>query len=110
MKMVRIRNSNAKFVIIMYSIFFLFSLFIHNHPLSAYENVQYENDSPALHVKFNHNSEFCSACRADGKTHFANEVIRFGLDFHTTYFINSEQSFKNFGYLLKKTRAPPYFS
>lgn len=57
-----------------FSLFFLFSLFVHNHAVS------FVNQTDQVLTKFhsskvNHSSEFCSACRIGGNIHKDEKLI-----------------------------------
>lgn len=51
-----------------FSLFFLFSLFVHNHSLS-FINQDSQQFTNHYNIKANHSTEFCSACRIGGKIH-----------------------------------------
>lgn len=57
-----------------FSLFFLFSLFVHNHAVS------FVNQNSQALIKYhkskvNHSSEFCSACRIGGNIHKDEKLI-----------------------------------
>ena len=111
MKRLILENNKGKAYIIFFSILFLFSLFVHNHPLFAFESISYENDNLCEHIKINHSSEFCSACRVDGKADISSSTIRTAPDFYKINSKNLKLNFYNLDIaLLKQTRAPPYIS
>ena len=111
MRRLKLININKKIYTIIFSSYFLFSLFIHNHPVSSSEYLQYENDNSSQHIKSNHNSQFCSACRADGKLGISSGTVTAAPDFYNIKSKNLEQHFSRLNIaLLKQTRAPPYIS
>ncbi len=111
MKGLRIKIEIEKIIAVAFSVFFLLSLSIHSHTFAADNLQQYENSTSSKQLTNSHSLEFCSACRADGKTHISKEVYRLGLGFNTTFYKNLGQSLYSFALVqLKQSRAPPYIS
>ena len=65
-------NSNR--LLPLFCLFFFFSLFIHNHPVS-FINQNSELIHKYDNSKTNHSTEFCSACRLGGNIHKEDKSI-----------------------------------
>ncbi|HSG31363.1 MAG TPA: hypothetical protein VLB82_07450 [Thermodesulfobacteriota bacterium] len=103
--------NNKKYFTILFSALFLFSLFIHTHPLSLSADLSFESNNTEQHLNYSHNSEFCSACRADGKIYKTNKKV--DLNLHTSILLIKDigQSYNDLHFkLLNESRAPPVFS
>ncbi len=97
-------------IIIISVLVFNISLTSHFHFMSPSGNKSYENDNKTYSIE-HHNSEFCSACRLDGKVnknYNRNKINTYS----SILLINQiEESYNNLHIkLLNDSRAPPYFS